>query len=94
MVKDNEYTRKEKECPLIGDYCDEEHKNCDRCIAEEDAWQRLQCYIDCHNYDWTFDRIKRDYQKYYLKGRYCSYTLMDIIKYNENDCKMLFGLEK
>lgn len=43
MVKDNEYTRKEKECPQIGDYCDEEHKNCDRCIAEEDAWQRLQC---------------------------------------------------
>lgn len=50
---DNEYARKEKVCPLIGDYCDEEHKDCDRCVAEEDAWQRLQCYIDSHNYDWT-----------------------------------------
>ena len=91
---DNEYTRKEKVCPLIGDYCNEEHKDCDRCIAEEDAWQRLQCYIDCHNYDWTFDRIKHDYQKYYLNGSYCSHTLMDIIENNENDCKMLFELEK
>ena len=36
-MKNNEYTRKEKVCPLIGDYCNEEHKNCDRCIAEEDA---------------------------------------------------------
>ena len=29
-MKDNEYTRKEKICPLIGDYCNEEHKDCDR----------------------------------------------------------------
>jgi len=57
-MKDNEYTRKEKVCPLIGDYCDEKHKNCDKCIAEEDAWQRLQCYMDYCNYDWTYDRIK------------------------------------
>ena len=56
---DNEYARKEKVCPLIGDYCDEEHKDCDRCVAEEDAWQRLQCYIDSHNYDWTLQRIMR-----------------------------------
>ena len=91
---DNEYTRKGKVCPLIGDFCNEEHKDCDRCVAEEDAWQRLQCYIDCHNYDWTFDRIKHDYQKYYLNGCYCSHTLMDIIENNKKDCEMLFGLEK
>lgn len=48
---DNEYTRKEKVCPLISDYCNEELKNCDRCVAEEDAWQRVQCYIDSHNYE-------------------------------------------
>lgn len=34
----NEYIRKEKACPLIGDYCDEEHKNCDRCVSKEDTW--------------------------------------------------------
>ena len=90
MVKENEYTRKEKVFPLIGDYCDEEHKDCDGCIAEEDAWQRLQCYIDCHNYDQTFDRIKHDYQKYNLNGSYCGYTLMDIIENNKNDCEILF----
>lgn len=67
-MKDNEYARKEKPCPLIGDYCNERHKDCNRCIAEEDACQRLQCYIDRNNYDWTFNRIKHDYQKYYLKG--------------------------
>lgn len=94
MHIDNEYTRKEKVCPVIGDYCDEEYKDCDRCVAEEDAWCRVQCYIDSHNYDWTFDRIKHDYQKYYLKGSYYSHTLTDIIENNENDCKMLFGLER
>lgn len=91
---DNEYTRKGKVCPLIGNYCNEEHKDCDRCVAEEDAWQRVQCYIDCHNYDWTFERIKHDYQKYYLNTCYCSHTLMDIIENNKNDCEMLFGLER
>lgn len=83
-----------KKCLLIGHYCNEEHKNCNKCIAEEDAWQRLQYYIGCHNYDWAFDRIKHDYQKYYLNGSYCIRTLMDIIKNDKNDCKMLFGLEK
>lgn len=47
----NEFTRKEKVCPLIGDYCNEERKDCNRCIAEENAWQRLHSYIDYHNYD-------------------------------------------
>ena len=75
-----------KICLLINDYCNEEQK------IVIDAWQRLQCYIDYYNYDWTFDRIKYDYQKYYLNGSYCSHTLMDIIKNNESDCKMLFGL--
>jgi len=31
----NEYTRKETICPLIGEYCDREEKNCDICIAEQ-----------------------------------------------------------
>lgn len=34
-MKDNEYTRKEKICHLIDDYCNEEHKNCDRFVAVE-----------------------------------------------------------
>lgn len=38
-MKDNEYTRKEKVCPLAGEYCNSEDKNCDRCIAEEEEWE-------------------------------------------------------
>lgn len=37
QTMDNEYAIKEKECPLIGDYCNEEHKNCGRCITEENV---------------------------------------------------------
>jgi len=32
-------------------------------------------------------------RKYYLNGAYYSHTLRDIIENNENDCRMLFGLE-
>lgn len=59
--------------------------------AAEEAWDKLQCYIECHGYDWTYERLKNDYQKYYLKGFYCSHTLMDIIKQNEEECRLLFG---
>lgn len=72
----------------------ENHKDCNICIAEEDAWQRIKCYIDCHNYDWTLERIRRDYQKYYMKGSYCSHTLMDIIEHHKQECELLFGGER
>lgn len=39
---DNEYTRKEKICPLIGEICNHKDKNCDRCIYEEEQWQIKQ----------------------------------------------------
>lgn len=58
--------------------------------GKEEAWQRIQCYIDCHNYDWTFERIKNDYQKYYINGSQISYSLLDIITHNEMECKLLF----
>lgn len=35
---DNEYTRKEKVCPLISDYCDCEHMNCTCCITYEEDY--------------------------------------------------------
>lgn len=60
-------------------------------ITKEEAWRKIQDYIETHNYDWTFERIKNDYQKYYLKGAYCSYTLCDVIKNNEIECQLLFG---
>lgn len=91
---DNEYTRKEVPCPLLGEeYCDQLDKNCNRCIAQEEAWERIQCYIDCHGYDWTYERLRHDYQIYYMRGAYCSHTCMDVIKNNEADCRILFGKE-
>lgn len=44
---DNEYTKKEKECPLIAGFCTQEHKNCNICIAEEEEWQEEQCIREC-----------------------------------------------
>lgn len=34
----NEYTRKEKICPLIGEYCDCEHMKCSCCITYEEDY--------------------------------------------------------
>lgn len=90
---ENEYTERISKCPILGDLCNENHKDCQVCIAKEDAWQRIECYIDCHNYDWTFEKIKHDYQKYYINGSYCSYTLMDIIEHHKQECELLFGGE-
>lgn len=36
---DNEFTRKEKPCPLSGELCDREDKDCNYCIAEEEKYQ-------------------------------------------------------
>ena len=36
---DNVYTRKKEVCPLIGQLCDSEDKDCNRCIGEEAQWQ-------------------------------------------------------
>ena len=74
-----------------GKECDKECEQCERCIAEEEAWQKIDCYINCHGYDWTYNHIRHDYQKYYMSGGYCSHTLMDIIKHNEEECRLLFG---
>lgn len=44
---DNEFTRKEEICPLLGDYCDEEHKDCTRCVHEELDYEREQSRLEC-----------------------------------------------
>ena len=44
---DNEYTRKEKECPLVIGFCNQDHKDCNICIAAEEAWQEEQCRREC-----------------------------------------------
>ena len=53
FLMDNEYTRKEKVCPLIGNYCNEEHRDCDRvysrggCLAAFTVLHRLsQLWLD------------------------------------------------
>lgn len=90
----NEYTERILKCPILGDWYNENHKDCNICIAKEELWQRIERFINCHNYDWTFERIRHDYQKYYMNGGYCSYTLMDIIRHNEQECELLFGGEQ
>lgn len=43
---ENEYTERISKCPILGDWCNENHKDCNICIAKEDAWQRIECYLD------------------------------------------------
>lgn len=87
---DNEYTRKENECPIFGNYCDREDKKCNICVSQEEAWERVQGYIECHSYTWTYEHLKHDYQEYYTKGAYISHTCRDVIENNLLDCKLLF----
>lgn len=39
---DNQYTKKELKCPLANNFCDKEDKDCNRCIVEEDEYQKEQ----------------------------------------------------
>lgn len=58
-----------------------------------EAWERIAAYIKRKGYDWTYkevDRFEHDYLAYYLNGDCCNDTFMDIIKNNENDCKIAF----
>lgn len=52
---DNEFTRKEKPCPLSGELCDREDKDCNYCIAEEEKYQSEYTYetvaIEINNND-------------------------------------------
>lgn len=51
----NEFTRKEKPCPLSGELCDREDKDCNYCIAEEEKYQSEYTYetvaIEINNND-------------------------------------------
>lgn len=58
---------------------------------EESAWDKIQSYIVSCNYTWTHSGLKHDYQKYYMKGFYCSHTFLDVVRNNEPECKLLFG---
>ena len=87
------HNRKNQNCQRIGDYCIENPQDCNRCIAEEEAWQKVQCFIECHGYDWTFEHLKHDYQAYYEHGYYCSHTFLDVVKNNEQECRLLFESE-
>ena len=55
------------------------------------AWKRIQEYIDKMHYTWTYEHLKHDYQEYYMKGHYISYTCNDVIQNNKEDCELLFG---
>lgn len=44
---DNEFTRKEKECPIAGALCNQDHKDCNICISIEEAYQEEQCRREC-----------------------------------------------
>jgi hypothetical protein len=50
VFMDNQYTRKELKCPLLGDFCNGKDKNCDRCIMEEEEFQKSQSALDCLRY--------------------------------------------
>lgn len=58
--------------------------------TEEEARKRIKDYVDIMEYTYTLEELESSYQKYYMKGYYISYTLRNVIKHNEADCKLLF----
>ncbi len=84
----------QEQCPISGKPRTERHGDCEKCIAQEEAWSKVQCYIACHNYTWTIEGLRHDYQKYYTKGYHCSHTFLDVVRNNEAECKLLFGKEE
>jgi len=55
MLIDNEYIDK-KSAQLNGDYCNEEHKNCDKCITDEEEFDRNETlFTRLPNFDGTVD---------------------------------------
>ena len=58
--------------------------------TKEEAWKRVKDYVDMMRYTYIFEEIKKSYQDYYMSGSYISYSLNDIIRFNEEDCKLLF----
>ena len=65
----------EEICPSINKHCNQKEKKCDKCISQEEAWKKINCYIECHDY---------------LKKLYCNPIILDIIEHNKNECKLLF----
>lgn len=86
----NRYTRLEEKCPLLGDYCNQEEKDCDKCINQEKAWQDIQCYIECHDYGISCGFLEKYYKMFYLPGLYVNPIILDIIENNKEACKLLF----
>lgn len=80
----------EEICLLINEHCDQKEKECDKCISQEEAWQKINCYIECHDYGISYDFFKNYYESYYLKKLYCNPIILDIIEHNKNECKLLF----
>ena len=86
----NRYTRLEEKCPLLGDYCNLEEKDCDKCINQEKAWQDIQYYIECHDYGISCSFLEKYYKMFYLPGFYVNHIILDIIENNKEACKLLF----
>ena len=52
----------EEICPLINEHCDQKEKKCDKCISQEEAWQKINCYIECHDYGISYNFFKQYYE--------------------------------
>lgn len=69
LAMSNRYTGLEEKCPLLGDYCNQEEKDCDKCINQEKAWQDIQCYIECHDYGISCGFLEKYYNMYRYYNR-------------------------
>lgn len=77
-------------CELANGQCNQKEKDCNKCISQEMAWQKINCYMECHNYDISYEFLKNYFVSYYLKKLYCNPIMLDIIENNKEECRLLF----
>lgn len=55
------------------------------------SYKLIYSFIKINGYTWTVEDVLKDYEKYYKKGYYVSYTMEHIIKNNETAILVLLG---
>lgn len=63
---------------------------CKECIDKEEAWQKIECYMNCHDIDLSRNFLREYYLSYYVKGLYCNPIMKDIFESNKEECRFLF----
>ena len=75
------------DCPLGCRNIEKPLYVCRECIEKEEAWQKIECYMECHDIELSHNFLREYYLSYYVKGLYCNPIMKDIYENNKEECK-------